>query len=124
MCIVSPKSEGTRSLSTRTFVLQRVCLHRFRYVSTFECGVDNNPRSDKVTQLNDIKRQKARLEQLKREAEEEKERAREAARERVLQEFEKGQLGLAASMSVATTSGTDAKECMFSDPTVSIITFT
>ena len=62
-----------------------------------------------VTQLSDIKRQKARLEQLKREAEEEKERAREAARERVLQEFEKGQLGLAASTSVATTSGTDSE---------------
>lgn len=68
-----------------------------------------------VTQLNDIKRQKARLEQLKREAEEEKGRAREAARERVLQEFEKGQLGLAASTSVATTTGTDSQERMFSD---------
>ena len=73
-----------------------------------------------VTQLSDIKRQKARLEQLKREAEEEKERAREAARERVLQEFEKGQLGLAASTSVATTSGTDSKECMFSHTAVSL----
>jgi len=67
--------------------------------------------TDLVTQLNDIKRQKIRLENLKREAEEEKERAREAARERVLLEFEKGQLGLAAPMSSITTSGaTDSKE--------------
>lgn len=64
-----------------------------------------------VTQLSDIKKQKARLEALKREAEEEKERAREAARERVLLEFERGQLGLAASASTATTSGTGSEEC-------------
>ncbi|CAL1710141.1 unnamed protein product [Somion occarium] len=66
--------------------------------------------TDLVTQIGDIKRQKSRLEAMKREAEEEKERAREAARDRVLQEFEKGQLGLAAPGSVATTSGTESKE--------------
>lgn len=60
-----------------------------------------------MSQLGDIKRQKVRLEALKREAEEEKQRAREAARDRVLQDFEKGQLGLAAAASVATTSGSD-----------------
>ena len=51
-----------------------------------------------------------RLEALKREAEEERQRAREAARERVLLEFERGQLGLAGAAAVATTSGSDAKE--------------
>ena len=61
-----------------------------------------------VTQLNEIKRQKVRLEALKKEAEEERERAREAARERVLLEFEKGQLGLAAPSTIST-SGTNNK---------------
>ena len=64
-----------------------------------------------VTQLNDIKRQKVRLEAMKKEAEEERERVRQAARERVLQEFERGQLGLAASSVVSTTSGLDSSEC-------------
>ena len=57
-----------------------------------------------VTQISDIKRQKVRLEALKKEAEEGRERAREAARERVLREFEKGQLGLAATSVVSTSS--------------------
>ncbi|KAH9834798.1 uncharacterized protein C8Q71DRAFT_766449 [Rhodofomes roseus] len=60
--------------------------------------------TDLVTQLEDIKRQKARLEALKREAEEERQRAREAARGRVLLEFERGQLGL-ANTAVVSTSG-------------------
>ncbi|TCD67184.1 hypothetical protein EIP91_000410 [Steccherinum ochraceum] len=66
--------------------------------------------TDLVTQLADIKKQKARLETLKREAEEEKEKAREAARERVLVEFERGQLGLAAPTSAVTTSGAESKD--------------
>ena len=41
-----------------------------------------------VSQISDIKRQKARLEVMKKEAEEERQRAREAARERVLREFD------------------------------------
>ena len=53
-----------------------------------------------VTQKKDAKRQQAKLEVLKQEAEEEKARAREAARERVLLEFEKGQLGLAGKPTV------------------------
>ena len=60
-----------------------------------------------VAQKKDIKRQKERLEALKKEVEQEKTKAKEAARERVLAEFEKGQLGLAAVASV-TTSGADA----------------
>src|SRR6266404_6693267 len=60
-----------------------------------------------VTQKKDIKRQKERLDILRKKAEQEKAKAKEAARERVLAEFEKGQLGLAVVASV-TTSGTDA----------------
>lgn len=64
-----------------------------------------------MAQVGDIKRQKVRLEALKKEAEEERQRAREAARERVLHEFEKGQLGLAATSIVSTSSGqTDSSE--------------
>jgi nitric oxide synthase-interacting protein len=59
-----------------------------------------------LTQKKDIKRQKERLEALKKEAEQEKARAKEAARERVLADFEKGQLGLTAVSSV-TTSGAE-----------------
>lgn len=63
-----------------------------------------------VTQLEDVKRQKVKLEALKREVEEERQRARAAARERVLLDFEKGQLGLASLGPGATTSGADSKE--------------
>jgi hypothetical protein len=64
-----------------------------------------------VTQKKDIKRQKQRLDALKREHEEEQARAKAAARERVLQEFEKGQLGLGRS-SLSISSGTDSKDGM------------
>jgi len=65
-----------------------------------------------VIQKKDIKRQKERLERLKKETEAEKERAREAARERVLRDFEKGQLGLSANLpSIATAPGAEAKDC-------------
>lgn len=68
-----------------------------------------------VTQLGDIKQQKVRLEALKKEAEEERQRAREAARERVLLEFEKGQLGLAAPTNISTSGSanpsTESGEC-------------
>ena len=50
-----------------------------------------------VTQKKDIKRQKDRLEALKKEVEEERTRARQAARERVLRDFERGQLRLGTS---------------------------
>ena len=56
-----------------------------------------------VTHISNIKRQKVRLKALKKEAEEERERARETARERVSREFEKGQLGLAATSAVFTS---------------------
>lgn len=62
-----------------------------------------------MNQKKDIKRQKERLEQLKREAEEEKQRALEAARERVLRDFEKGQLGLSAKLpAIASSPGVES----------------
>jgi nitric oxide synthase-interacting protein len=61
-----------------------------------------------VAQKKDIKRQKGRLEVLKKEAEQEKLKAKEAARERVLADFEKGQLGPgAAAATGVTTSGAE-----------------
>ncbi|KAF9648242.1 hypothetical protein BDM02DRAFT_3240904 [Thelephora ganbajun] len=51
---------------------------------------------DLVTQSRDIKKQKAKLTALKAEVEEEKKRVVEAARERVLKDFEKTHLGLSA----------------------------
>jgi nitric oxide synthase-interacting protein len=64
-----------------------------------------------VSQKKDIQRQKAKLEAMKQEAQEEKDRAKEAARERVLLEFEKGQLGLGGTPGAAgTKSGGDADE--------------
>ncbi|KAG5352456.1 hypothetical protein C0989_002166 [Termitomyces sp. Mn162] len=61
-----------------------------------------------VTQKKDIQTQKKKLEALTQEVEEEKVRAKEAARERVLRDFEKGQLGLSAFPSATgTKSGAD-----------------
>ncbi|KAI0797307.1 hypothetical protein BC629DRAFT_1581647 [Irpex lacteus] len=99
--------------SMRRFDSCALCLQRAREPVACEKGhlfCKECVYTDLVTQLGDIKRQKVRLEALKREAEEERQRAREAARERVLQDFEKGQLGLAGPTSVATTSGSDSKE--------------
>lgn len=56
-----------------------------------------------VTQKKDIKRQKERLDAMKKEAEEERTRVRAAARERVLLELDKGQLGLVGDPTVADT---------------------
>ncbi|KAJ6627917.1 hypothetical protein B0H10DRAFT_1778997 [Mycena sp. CBHHK59/15] len=70
-----------------------------------ECAVN-----DLLTQKKDLKRQKEKAEQIRREIEGEVERAKAAARERVLQEFERGQLGLAAtpSSSVFPTSAAES----------------
>jgi nitric oxide synthase-interacting protein len=62
-----------------------------------------------VSQKKDIQRQKTKLEALKQEAEDEKARAKEAARERVLLDFEKGQLRLAGTPGATATSGPTAK---------------
>ncbi|RPD61817.1 hypothetical protein L226DRAFT_533998 [Lentinus tigrinus ALCF2SS1-7] len=99
--------------SMRRFDACALCLQRARdpmacqkgHLFCKECVL-----TDLVSQISDIKRQKARLEAMKKEAEEERERAKEAARERVLREFEKGQLGLAATSTISTTSGLDSSE--------------
>ncbi|KAI0752615.1 hypothetical protein C8Q80DRAFT_1147285 [Daedaleopsis nitida] len=96
--------------SMRRFDACALCLQRARepvacqkgHLFCKECAL-----TDLVSQISDIKRQKVRLEALKKEAEEERERVREAARERVLREFEKGELGLVASSIISTTSGLD-----------------
>ena len=62
-----------------------------------------------VSQKKDIQRQKTKLEALKREAEEEKARAKEAARERVLLDFEKGQLGMAVPSGATAASSSGVK---------------
>ncbi|KAI0649757.1 hypothetical protein C8Q79DRAFT_900609 [Trametes meyenii] len=99
--------------SMRRFDACALCLQRARdpvacqkgHLFCRECAL-----TDLITQIGDIKRQKARLEALKKEAEEERQRAREAARERVLREFERGQLGLAATSAVSTSSRADSSE--------------
>ena len=53
-------------------------------------------------QRKEIKRHQAKLEAMAREEEEEKARAREAARERVLADFEREHLGLAAKKTPKT----------------------
>ncbi|KAJ7269776.1 hypothetical protein C8J57DRAFT_1607591 [Mycena rebaudengoi] len=68
-----------------------------------ECAV-----SDLLTQKKDLKRQKEKAEQIRREIEEEVERAKTAARERVLLEFERGQLGLAATPSSSAIPASEA----------------
>ncbi|KAF7330399.1 RING-type domain-containing protein [Mycena venus] len=59
-----------------------------------ECAVN-----DLLSQKKDLKRQKEKAEQIRKEIEAEVERAKAAARERVLQDFERGQLGLASTSS-------------------------
>ncbi|KAJ7931341.1 hypothetical protein B0H13DRAFT_2227885 [Mycena leptocephala] len=58
-----------------------------------ECAVN-----DLLSQKKDLKRQKDKAEQIRKEIEAEVERAKAAARERVLQDFERGQLGLASTL--------------------------
>ncbi|KAF9233363.1 hypothetical protein BU15DRAFT_90389 [Melanogaster broomeanus] len=97
--------------SMKNFDACALCLQRARdpmacdhgHLFCKECAY-----TDLLSQKKDIKRQKERLEQLRKDAEEEKQRALEAARERVLQDFEKGQLGLSATVpTVAATSGVE-----------------
>jgi len=64
--------------------------------------------TDLVAQSRDIKKQKAKLAALKAEAEEEKKRAIEAARERVLSDFEKAHLGLSAKPTGSTPTSSSA----------------
>ncbi|KAF4608146.1 hypothetical protein EYR40_000490 [Pleurotus pulmonarius] len=102
------KKQRLGNESMRRFDACALCLNRAReplacyegHLFCKECVY-----TDLLTQKKDIKRQKERLENLKKEAEAERQRAKEAARERVLLEFEKGQLGLAATSTTGTTSG-------------------
>ncbi|KAF9011727.1 hypothetical protein BDQ17DRAFT_1387344 [Cyathus striatus] len=95
--------------SMRRFDACALCLNRARdpvachegHLFCKECVY-----TDLLTQKKDIKKQKDKLDQLKKEAEEEKARAREAARERVLLEFEKGQLKLASRPTIEFNSKT------------------
>ncbi|CDO70051.1 hypothetical protein BN946_scf184601.g4 [Trametes cinnabarina] len=99
--------------SMRRFDACALCLQRARdpvacqkgHLFCRECAL-----TDLVTQINDIKRQKVRLEAMKKEAEEERQRVREAARERVLREFEKRQLGLAATSTISTSARAESSE--------------
>ncbi|KAH9973995.1 hypothetical protein BGW80DRAFT_1304702 [Lactifluus volemus] len=105
------KGQRLGNESMRRFDACALCLQRARdpvacqegHLFCKECAY-----TDLLAQKKDIKRQKERLEALKKEAEQEKVRAKEAARERVLAEFEKGQLGLAAVAAV-TTTGTEVQ---------------
>ncbi|KAJ7219972.1 hypothetical protein GGX14DRAFT_432629 [Mycena pura] len=68
-----------------------------------ECAVN-----DLLSQKKNLKRQKEKAEQIKKEIQAEVERAKDAARERVLQNFERGQLGLAST--APTSSSAVSKE--------------
>ncbi|KIK96878.1 hypothetical protein PAXRUDRAFT_32109 [Paxillus rubicundulus Ve08.2h10] len=100
-------NESMRNFDACALCLQRArdpmaCAHGHLFCK--ECAY-----TDLLGQKRDIKRQKERLEQLKREIEEEKQRATEAARERVLRDFEKGQLGLSANLpAIGTTSSAES----------------
>ncbi|KAI6132856.1 hypothetical protein EV401DRAFT_1914547 [Pisolithus croceorrhizus] len=100
--------------SMRNFDACSLCLQRARDPVACDQGhlfCKECVYTDLLTQKKDLKRQKERLEKLKKEADEEKERALEAARERVLRDFEQGQLSLSSSVAnAATTSESNAKE--------------
>ncbi|VDB96536.1 unnamed protein product [Peniophora sp. CBMAI 1063] len=93
--------------SMRRFDACSLCLQRARdpvacqegHLFCKECAYN-----DLLTQKKDIKKQKERLEAMKRDAEEEKARAKAAARERVLAEFERSHIGLAATSTVSTSA--------------------
>jgi len=67
-------------------------------------------RVQRPPQKKDIKRQKAKLDALKREAEEEAQLAKLEARERVLKDFERGQLGLGGSVATGVSQKGKEKE--------------
>ncbi|KAJ3979913.1 hypothetical protein F5890DRAFT_1420605 [Lentinula detonsa] len=110
--------------SMRRFDACALCLNRAREPLACDEGhlfCKECVYTDLLTQKKDIKRQKDKLESMKKEAKEEREKAKLAARERVLREFEKGQLGLGVNKPSKTGSGTltglenDANEANPSD---------
>ncbi|KAF7312195.1 RING-type domain-containing protein [Mycena indigotica] len=68
-----------------------------------ECAVN-----DLLGQKKELKRQKEQAEKIKKQIEADVEAAKAAARDRVLQDFERGQLGIGSSSSSASTSTTDS----------------
>ncbi|KAF7967512.1 hypothetical protein HWV62_41430 [Athelia sp. TMB] len=98
--------------SMRRFDACSLCLNRAReplacnegHLFCKECVY-----TDLLGQKKDIKRQKERLEALKKDAEMEIAKAKEEARARVLLDFEKGQL-FAHTPAATSTSGTDKQE--------------
>ncbi|KAF9045581.1 hypothetical protein BJ165DRAFT_1415518 [Panaeolus papilionaceus] len=96
------KKQRLGNESMRRFDACALCLNRAREPLVCQEGhlfCKECVYTDLLTQKKDIKRQKDRLASLKKEAEEERGRARQAARERVLEEFERGQLGLSGGVS-------------------------
>ncbi|KAF8515242.1 hypothetical protein BU17DRAFT_51919 [Hysterangium stoloniferum] len=86
--------------SMRQFDACSLCLQRARDPLSCSSGhlfCKECVYNDLLTQKKDIKRQKERIEALRVEEEEDKERAKEAARQRVLRDFENGQLGLSTT---------------------------
>ncbi|KAF9485672.1 hypothetical protein BDN70DRAFT_847580 [Pholiota conissans] len=105
------KKQRLGNESMRVFDACSLCLNRAREPLVCQEGhlfCKECVYTDLLTQKTNIKRQKAKLEALKKEAEEERTRAREAARERVLQDFERGQLGLGGSSALGSGVGSKA----------------
>ncbi|XP_006459905.1 hypothetical protein AGABI2DRAFT_219326 [Agaricus bisporus var. bisporus H97] len=99
--------------SMRQFDACTLCLNRARETLACEEGhlfCKECIYTDLLTQKKDIKRQKEKLDAWKREHEEEKIRVREAARERVLADFEKSHLGLAARSTEIGRTGRTSTE--------------
>ncbi|KAJ7674159.1 hypothetical protein B0H17DRAFT_161175 [Mycena rosella] len=97
--------------SMRRFDACALCLHTARdpvtckdgHLFCKECAVN-----DLLSQKKDLKRQKDKAEQIRKDMEAQVQSAKAAARERVLQDFERGQLGLAATPSASVSASESA----------------
>ncbi|KZT38939.1 hypothetical protein SISSUDRAFT_1046260 [Sistotremastrum suecicum HHB10207 ss-3] len=99
--------------SMRRFDACSLCLQRAREPHSCQDGhiyCKECIYTDLLEQKKTMKRQKAKIEALKKEEEEEKERVRAAARERVLRDFEKGQVGIFASGTRDTQGASEKKD--------------
>jgi predicted lipase len=101
-----------KDISFARSVFTRTCVRNVTHVGSISSIVDVIA----VSQKKDIKRQKEKLDVMKKEAEEEKVRAKEAARDRVLLEFEKGQLVLSTQPTVGSTVATSGSDSSESEP--------
>ncbi|KAF8317897.1 hypothetical protein DL93DRAFT_479799 [Clavulina sp. PMI_390] len=101
------KKQRLGAESMRQFDACSLCLQRARdpvacqrgHIYCRECAL-----SDLLSQKKDIKRHQAKLEAMAREEEEQKAQARLAARERVVQDFEKRHLGLGSTSKKAAST--------------------